>query len=110
MKERKRCPKHPGRILEMLYLQPLSLTISKFAEFLGVSRNVISAIINERRSVIPEIALRLSQAFTNTTPESWLDLQRNYDLWKIAHSSSDWKRVHPIEVDVNEKHKPAIAH
>ena len=110
MKERKRCPKHPGIILETLYLKPLSLTISKFSKILGVSRNVISAIINGHRCVTPEIALRLSQAFPNTTPESWLNLQRNYDLWKIVHSSSDWKTVHAVEVNFNEKHKSAMAH
>ncbi len=105
MKERKRCPRHPGYIL-----QTLSLTISKFAEILGVSRKVVSAIINERRCITPEMALRLSQAFPNTTPESWLNLQRNYDLWKIAHTSSNWKTVHAIQENFHEKCKSAIAH
>ncbi len=97
MNMRTRCPKHPGYILKILYLQPLSLTITQLADVLRVSRKAVSAIINERKSVTPEMALRLSQAFTNTTPESWLTLQRNYDLWNVAHTSSDWKQVHALE-------------
>lgn len=96
MYERKRCPRHPGHILNTLYLEPLSLTISKLAEILAVSRKTISAIINERKSVTPEMALRLSQAFPNSTPESWLNLQRNYDLWQVAYRSSKWKNIHPV--------------
>lgn len=99
MNERKRCPRHPGYILKTLYLQPLALTISKFAEMLGVSRKTVSALVNERKAITPEIALRLSQAFPNTTPESWLSLQRNYDLWQVAHRSSAWRMVQPIVAD-----------
>jgi len=43
------------------------------------------------------MALRLAQAFPNTTPESWLNLQRNYDLWQVAHQTSAWKMVHAVE-------------
>jgi len=93
---RKRCPRHPGYILKILYLQPLSLTISQLAEALGISRKAVSAIINERKSVTPEMALRLSQAFPNTTPESWLNIQRNYDVWNVAHTTSEWKMIHAI--------------
>ncbi len=96
MRERRRCPRHPGYILKTLYLHPLSLTISKLAKILRVSRKAVSAIVNERKSVTPEMALRLSRAFPNTTPESWLTLQRNYDLWQSVHTSSDWKLVQAV--------------
>ena len=89
-------------------MKPLSLNISKFSVIIGVSSRIVSAIINGQRGVTPEIALRLSQAFPNTTPESWLNLQRNHDLWKIAHGSSDWQTVHAIEI--NEENKPAMTH
>jgi addiction module HigA family antidote len=82
--------------LKTLYLQPLSLTISQLAEALSVSRNTVSAIVNERRAITPEMALRLSQAFPNTTPESWLNLQRNYDVWQVTHTTSQWKTIHAI--------------
>jgi addiction module HigA family antidote len=97
MNERKRCPRHPGYILKTLYLEPLSLTISKLAETLVVSRKTVSAIVNERKSITPETALRLAQAFPNTTPESWLNLQRNYDLWQVASRSSKWKHIQPVD-------------
>ena len=96
MRNRKRCPAHPGRILKNLYLEPLSISNTRLAEILGVSRKAVSAIVNERKSVTPEMALRLSQAFPNSTPESWLNLQKNYDLWQAANKNHEWKSVQPI--------------
>ena len=110
MKTRKRCPKHPGYILKTLYLHPLSLTISKLAAILGVSRKTVSSIVNERKSVTPEMALRLSQAFPNTTPESWLSLQRNYDLWQVAHTTSEWKMVQAVSANLHEPEEAVLAH
>jgi addiction module HigA family antidote len=76
-------------------LEPLSLTIIELSETLGVSRKTLSKIINEHASVTPDMALRLSKAF-NTTPELWLSLQQNYDLWHAAQKSNDWKMVEAI--------------
>lgn len=97
MIERKRCPAHPGRILRNLYLTPLAISITDLAKQLGVSRKAISAIINEHKSVTAEMALRLSKAFPNSTPESWLNLQRNYDLWQVSHRTFAWKSVQPMQ-------------
>lgn len=80
MRERKRCPTHPGEILKQHYLIPLKLTVSQLAKALGLSRKTISKIVNGRGRVTSEIALRLAKAF-NTTPMLWLNLQQNYDLW-----------------------------
>lgn len=102
MENRIRCPAHPGRILKNLYLTPLGLSVSKVAEILEVSRNAVSAIVNGRRAVTPEMALRLSQAFTDSTPESWLNLQRNYDLWQAIHKTKAWKAVQPVPMVVRE--------
>jgi addiction module HigA family antidote len=65
------------------------------AYFLGVSRKTLSKIVNERGTVTPDMAARLSKAF-NTTPESWLNLQQSYDLWHTLHETSAWKKVHAI--------------
>ena len=97
MRTRKRAPTHPGRILNSHYLEPLSLTITELAKTLGVSRKTLSKIVNERGSVTSDMALRLSRAF-DTTPELWLNLQRNYDLWRAAHDSKDWRRVKPVKM------------
>ena len=75
-------PPHPGEILRQLCLEPLGLTITEAAEGLGVSRKTLSAILNGRASVSPEMAVRLSLAF-GTSAESWLNHQLQYDLWQV---------------------------
>ena len=102
MIKQKRCPAHPGRILKNLYLKPLSLTVTRLAEILGVSRKAVSSIVNERKSITSEMALRLSRAFLNSTPESWVNLQKNYDLWQAAHISNDWEAVKPVTMPESE--------
>lgn len=91
----KRQPTHPGKIIKEDYLLPLSISIKDMAFALGVSRKTLSKIINERGAITPEMALRLSRAF-ETTPELWLNLQKNYDLWYAENTSSSWKAVKPI--------------
>ncbi len=95
MKIIKRKPTHPGQILKEDYVEPLGLTITELSKVLGISRKTLSKIINERGSITPEMALRLSRAF-NTSPEFWLNLQRNYDLWKATQKSSDWESISPL--------------
>jgi len=96
MRTRNRPPAHPGRILKNLYLTPLGISITALAATLGVSRKAVSHIVNERKSVTPEMALRLSRAFPNTTPEFWLNLQKTYDLWHAARNSQAWQSVQPL--------------
>ena len=95
MKTMKRQPSHPGYILKKDYLEPLNISITSMAETLGVSRKTLSKILNERGSVTPDMALRLSRALS-TTPGLWLNLQKSYDLWQAEHLSSDWKDVLPL--------------
>ena len=95
MERRKRAPNHPGAILSRQYLEPLELTVSELARILGVSRKTVSKIINERGSITADMALRLSRAF-KTTPQLWLNLQQNYQLWHAAQDSDRWKKVKAI--------------
>jgi len=74
-------PPHPGEILKELYIEPLHLTIVEIAKGIGVSRKSLSELVNGKFGVSPDMAIRLSKAF-DTTPESWLNLQQQYDLWK----------------------------
>ena len=74
-------PPHPGEVLQELCLQPLGLSVTKAARALRVSRKTLSAIVNGRAGVSPEMAIRLSLAF-GTTAESWLHQQLQYDLWQ----------------------------
>ena len=95
MKRMNRKPTHPGVIIKEDYLKPLSLTITELAVTIGVSRKTLSKIINERGSVTPDMALRLSRAF-DTTPIFWLNLQKNYELWEAEHVSEEWKLIKPF--------------
>jgi antitoxin HigA-1 len=73
-------PPHPGEILKALCFEPLSLSVTDAAKALGVSRKTLSALLNGRSGISPEMAVRLSIAF-NTSAESWLNQQVQYDLW-----------------------------
>ena len=73
-------PPHPGEVLRELCIQPLGLTVTETAKSLGVSRKTLSAILNGRAGISPEMAIRLSMAF-DTSAESWLNQQMQYDLW-----------------------------
>lgn len=95
MRSQERAPVHPGRILLKHYIEPLNIKIIDLAGTLGVSRKAISAIVNEHKAVTSDMALRLSKAF-GTTPELWLNLQRNYDLWQARNKSSEWKKVKEV--------------
>jgi addiction module HigA family antidote len=73
-------PPHPGEVVRELCLKPLGLSVSEAARALGVSRKTLSAILNGRGGISPELAIRLSIAF-DTSAESWLNQQTQYDLW-----------------------------
>lgn len=74
-------PPHPGEVIRELCLNPLGLSVTEAAEALGISRKTLSAILNGRAGLSPEMAIRLSIAF-DTTAESWLNQQTQYDLWQ----------------------------
>jgi addiction module HigA family antidote len=74
-------PPHPGEILKELCLKPLGLSVTEAAKALGISRKTLSSILNGRAGISPEMAIRLSIAF-DTTAESWLNQQLQYDLWQ----------------------------
>lgn len=76
-------PAHPGEVLRELYLEPMEVTITTAAEALDVSRKHVSAIVNGRVSVTPDMALRLAEVFA-TDPELWVNLQAQYDLWELS--------------------------
>jgi antitoxin HigA-1 len=81
-------PPHPGEILRELCLEPLGLSVTAAAEALGVARKTLSAILNGRSGISPEMAIRLGKAF-DTTPESWLNQQMQYDLWVAEQHSGN---------------------
>ena len=83
-------PPHPGEILKQLCLEPLGLTVTAAAKALGISRKSLSAIVNGRTGISPEMAIRLSLAF-DTTAASWLNQQVIDDLWKAEQHRGSLK-------------------
>ena len=79
-------PAHPGEVLRALYLDPMKVTITEAAEALGVSRKHVSAIVNGRAPVTPDMAMRLAAVFS-TEPEVWVNLQAQYDLWDVSRKA-----------------------
>jgi antitoxin HigA-1 len=77
----KRKPVPPGNVLKEDVLTPLGLTVTEAAADLGVSRKTRSELINEKAAFSPEMAIRIVKA-TNTSPESWLNIQTKLELWK----------------------------
>jgi len=87
-------PPHPGEVIREFCLEPLNINVTEAARALGVTRKTFSALLNGRAGISPEMALRLSRVF-GRTPEGWLRLQLQYDLWKTKQSIDieDLKRI-----------------
>jgi antitoxin HigA-1 len=88
-------PPHPGEFIRQVYLEPHELSVRSLAESLDVSASTITRIVNGQSGLSPEMALRLSKAI-GRTPESWLAMQHNYDLWQ-AKQSADLSGVTTVE-------------
>lgn len=80
-------PPHPGEVVKEFCLAPLGLSVTVAAAGLGVTRKTLSALLNGRAGISPEMAIRLSKAF-GRTPEGWLALQMQYDLWQAEQRAS----------------------
>ena len=99
MLPKNRPPTHPGEMLREEFLVPLGMSQTELAERLRVSYPRINEIINGKRSITPDTALRLAKLF-GTTPEFWLNGQRNWDLWHAMKSpeARGIRRINPVAV------------
>jgi len=79
-------PPHPGNIVRFECIEPLGLSITEAAKILGVTRQALNNLVNEKAGISAEMAVRLSKAF-GSSPDMWLRLQVNYDLSRIELSS-----------------------
>jgi addiction module HigA family antidote len=82
-----RRPITPGQVLREDYVEPLALKQDELATALGVHRTTINELLNDKRAVTPEMALRLGHAF-NTSAEYWMNLQTAVDLYDALHSDA----------------------
>jgi len=79
-------PPHPGGIVRRQCLEPLRLSVTEAAKALGVTRQALSELVNERSGISVEMAIRLSKAF-GSSPETWLGMQMAYDLWQARKNA-----------------------
>ena len=89
-------PMHPGAFIKRVYLEPNHLGSNELARQLKVSTGLVSRLINEKTGLSPEMALKLSRVL-GRSPESWLLMQDNYDLWK-ARQVIDLTDYQPLKV------------
>ncbi|MDP2562839.1 HigA family addiction module antitoxin [Psychrobium sp. 1_MG-2023] len=87
-------PPHPGEFIYELYLEPSGLSCRFLAKQLDVASSTLNRILKGQSGISPEMALRLSKAL-GRSPESWLSLQDNYDLWH-AKQNVNLTRVHAV--------------
>jgi antitoxin HigA-1 len=92
-------PRHPSQVLKKLCLEPLGLSVSKAAKALGVSRTTLSNLLKVESGISPEMAARLAVAF-DTTAESWMNQQVQYDLWQAQRHR---REMHVTRLTVSEK-------
>lgn len=96
LRSKKRKPTHPGEILREDVLPALNITQVELAKRLGVSRLTVSELLHEKRTLSPDMALRLSKLL-NTTPESWLRMQQALDLWELEHNQKErYDAIQPL--------------
>ena len=88
-------PPHPGAFIQEVYLAPHEISCRELALKLGVAASTLNRVLNETSGISPGMALRLSKAL-GRSPESWLTMQNNYDLWQ-AKQTVDLKKVRKIE-------------
>jgi addiction module HigA family antidote len=87
LRDKNRKPTHGGAILREDILPTLNMTQGELADKLKVSRRTISEILHERRPITPDMAIRIG-VFTNTTPQSWLNMQQTLDIWQLQQANS----------------------
>ncbi|MCH8865784.1 MAG: HigA family addiction module antidote protein [Proteobacteria bacterium] len=90
-------PPHPGDFIRATYIEPFDISIRSLAESLDVSPSTLTRIVSTSSGVSPEMALRLSKAL-GRSPESWLAMQHNFDLWQ-AKRSADLSDVQKIQFE-----------
>jgi addiction module HigA family antidote len=96
LRDPNRLPTHPGAVLRADVFGPLKITQSELAKRLGVSRVTVSELLLEKRSLTPDMAIRIGR-LTGTSPESWLRMQQTYDIWVLSRKSPKrYQKIAPL--------------
>ena len=89
-------PPHPGEFIREVYITPFGLSVREVAGSLDVAPSTLSRLLNGETNISPEMALRLSKAL-GRSPESWLAMQDQYDLWH-ARKNVSLKQVRKLKL------------
>lgn len=93
-----RKPTHPGEVLREEFMPDYELSVAKLAQALHVSRQSVNELVHERRAVSADMALRLAKLF-GTTPQYWLNLQRNIDVWNsLSLNNESIEEIDPLPI------------
>jgi len=93
----KRIPSHPGQILKEEFLDELNISQTELASALGTTFRTVNEIVNEKRNISTEMAMKLSKFF-DTSIELWLNLQNQYDIHRIYNKKKGMiDKVHPLK-------------
>lgn len=84
----KREPTHPGDILKHEFTEPLKISQTQLAKDINTTFRTINEIMNHKRGISPEMAVRLARYF-GTSEELWLNLQIQYDLYKVKKKKKE---------------------
>jgi addiction module HigA family antidote len=88
-------PPHPGRVIKDA-LESIPMSVTDFADHIGVSRVALSRVINERAGVTPEMSMKISEAFGLASPDLLFRVQGDYDFWHASRAKR--KKVRPIRM------------
>lgn len=100
-------PPDPGQFIKDTYLNPLNISMREVAENLGVSPSTLNRIIKGTSNISPAMAFRLAKTL-GRTPESWLAMQAQYDLW-ITKRNINLKNVHKLKIVKRENMSISIS-
>lgn len=101
MLPKNRRPIHPGEIIKYEYLEPLNMTQQQLADGIGVTRVRINEIVLGKRAMTPDTAFRLAKYF-NTTPDFWINLQVNVDMWDTFQShQKEYENINTLAANNN---------
>jgi len=95
MRDPNRKPTHPGEVLRVDVLPALKMTQGELARRLGVSRLSVSDLLLEKRALSPDMAVRIAK-LSNTSPESWLQMQEALELWELQQDPARYRHIEPI--------------
>ena len=87
-------PPHPGRIIKEA-LESIPMSVTAFARHIGVSRVMLSRVLNQRAGITPEMSIKISEAFGQGHGDIWFLVQNDHDFWKASRAKR--KKVLPLK-------------